>query len=99
MTNDDRVVEQLHCFGNLALVLRSVNSEFGNRPYREERFRTKNRARLDSLKMALIYENETWGDVHALSHQNAMIACMEEYCGATPCGGVETEMRPLVLLG
>jgi hypothetical protein len=84
--DEDRVVEQLHCFGNLALVSRSVNSEFGNRPYREkrERFRTNNKARLDSLKMALIYGNETWGDAQVLAHQNAMIECMDRYCGSTP---------------
>jgi hypothetical protein len=86
--DEDRVVEQLHCFGNLALVSRSVNSEFGNRPYREkrERFRTNNKAHLDSLKMALIYDNETWGDAQALAHQNAMITCMEEYYDSTLTG-------------
>lgn len=84
--DEDCVVEQLHCFGNLALVSRSVNSEFGNRPYREkrERFRTNNKARLDSLKMALIYDNETWGDAQALKHQNAMITVMEKYYDSTP---------------
>lgn len=84
--DEDRVVEQLHCFGNLALVSRSVNSEFGNRPYREkrERFRTNNKARLDSLKMDLIYGHPSWGDAQALSHQNAMIRCMEEYHDSTP---------------
>lgn len=86
--DEDRVVEQLHCFGNLALVSRSVNSEFGNRPYREkrERFRTNNKARLDSLKMALIYDSETWGDSQALAHQNAMIERMGEYYESTPVG-------------
>ncbi len=84
--DEDRVVEQLNCFGNLALVSRSVNSEFGNRPYREkrERFRTNNKARLDSLKMALIYGSETWGDAQALAHQEAMIECMDRYYLSTP---------------
>ncbi len=78
----------MHCFGNLALVSRSVNSEFGNRPYREkrERFRTNNKARLDSLKMDLIYDHSTWGDAQALAHQNAMIECMDRYCNTTSAG-------------
>lgn len=86
--DEDRVVEQLHCFGNLALVSRSVNSEFGNRPYLEkrERFRTNNKARLDSLKMDLIYDHTTWGDAQALAHQNAMIECMNRYCNTKPAG-------------
>jgi hypothetical protein len=68
-------------FGNLALVSRSVNSEYGNLPFNEkrERFRSRNNDRLDSLKMALVYENERWSDDAALKHRDAMITYFDCY--------------------
>lgn len=70
--------EILDCFGNLGLVSRSINSEYGNKPYVEKRARfiERNQSRVDSLKLALIYENEQWNDVLALAHQQQML---EEY--------------------
>ena len=70
--------EILNCFGNLGLVSRSINSEYGNKPYVEKRARfiERNQSRVDSLKLALIYENEQWNDVLALAHQQQML---EEY--------------------
>lgn len=70
-------------FGNLALVSRSVNSEYGNLPFIEKRarFETRNAGRLDSLKMALVYESERWSDEAALKHRDAMIAYFERYFG------------------
>lgn len=63
-------------FGNLALVSRGVNSEYGNKPYVEKRvrFRERNARRADSLKLALIYENEHWNDELANRHRERMIA-------------------------
>ena len=83
--DDDRVDAALNHFGNLALVSRSLNSEYGNLPYNEkrQRFLNKNKNRLDSLKMARIYENEQWDDTKAFAHQNAMIACLQTYCEST----------------
>jgi hypothetical protein len=86
--DDNRVNEALHYFGNLALVSRRVNSEYGNLPFNEkrQRFLNSNKNRLDSLKMDLIYENEIWNDAQALAHQKEMIECMELYCNDTPKG-------------
>jgi hypothetical protein len=74
----------LNKFGNLALVSRSINSEYSNLPYNEkrQRFKNNNAIKLDSLKMALIYEqHESWDDDIAIAHENAMISEMNEYLG------------------
>jgi hypothetical protein len=67
--------EILDTFGNLALVSRSLNSEYGNKPYNEKQrhFENHNRERIDSLKMAAIYRSKTWGDSEAGVHQQEMI--------------------------
>lgn len=84
--DDNQVKQALNHFGNLALVSRSLNSEYGNLPYNEkrQRFLNNNKSRLDSLKMDLIYENEEWNDTKAFAHQQEMIGCMDAYCNATP---------------
>lgn len=84
--DDNRVDEALHHFGNLALVSRSVNSEYGNLPYNEkrQRFHNRNKARVDSLKLDLIYRNRQWSDELAFAHQAEMIRCMDRYCDETP---------------
>lgn len=76
--------EVLDTFGNLALVSRGVNSEYGNKPYAEKRarFRERNARRVDSLKLALIYENEPWGDVLANKHREQMILEYQDYFDA-----------------
>ena len=73
--------EMLDCFGNLALVSRSLNSEYSNLPFNEkrQRFLNKNKNSVDSLKMTLIYEHEVWNDELASSHQNEMIKHFESY--------------------
>lgn len=82
---DDNLVDQaLNHFGNLALVSRSLNSEYGNLPYNEKRQKfinkNTNTNRLDSLKMCLIYEkNEQWNDDKAFEHQNEMIGYLNSY--------------------
>lgn len=82
----NQVGKALDCIGNLALVSRSLNSEYGNLPFNEkrQRFHNKNRTRVDSLKMYLIYENEQWGDKQAFAHQKNMIECLDLYCTNTP---------------
>jgi len=84
--DDNRVNQALDHFGNLALVSRSLNSEYGNLPYNEkrQRFLNNNKSRLDSLKMDLIYENDQWNDTKAFAHQQEMIGCLDAYCNATP---------------
>lgn len=83
--DDNRVNQALDHFGNLALVSRSLNSEYGNLPFNEkrQRFFNNNKSRLDSLKMDLIYENERWNDTKAFTHQKEMIGCLDTYCSAT----------------
>ncbi|MEH7883785.1 DUF262 domain-containing HNH endonuclease family protein [Bacillus sp. JJ1609] len=75
--------ELLNSLGNLALVSRSINSEYSNLPFNEkrQRFMNNNREKLDSLKMDLIYENKTWNDEMARKHQIEMIKMMNEYLG------------------
>lgn len=84
--DSDRVDQSLHCFGNLALVSRSLNSEYGNMPFNEkrEKFVKKKKARLDSLKMDLIYESKNWGDDQAFAHQRELIECLDDYIRNTP---------------
>ena len=73
----------LDCFGNLALVSRSINSEYSNLPFNEkrQRFKNKNSEKLDSLKMDLIYTNEIWNDKLAEQHQEEMIEVVNKYLG------------------
>lgn len=84
--DDNRVEKALNHFGNLALVSRSLNSDYSNLPFNEkrQRFLNNNKSRLDSLKMDLIYECEQWSDEKAFTHQQAMIDCLDCYCNDTP---------------
>jgi hypothetical protein len=70
----------LDTFGNLALVSRSINSEYSNKPFNEKRqqFWNRNTNRIDSLKLALIYGNETWDDALAKDHQDEMITLITD---------------------
>jgi len=79
--DDNRVETMLHHFGNLALVSRSLNSEYSNLPFNEkrQRFLNNNKQKVDSLKMDLIYRSETWDDAIAREHQDAMIGRFDEY--------------------
>lgn len=80
---DKNVVSEdvLNTFGNLALVSRSINSEYGNKPYNEKRqhFLNRNMTSVDSLKMDLIYENLVWNDELAIDHQYKMIELLDKY--------------------
>jgi len=83
-TDTNKVSEHwLNRFGNLALVSRSINSEYSNLPFNEKRQRYFNKrnheSRPDSLKMDLIYANTTWGDTQAKRHQDAMLAAVREH--------------------
>jgi hypothetical protein len=72
---------QINKFGNLALVSRSINSEFSNKPFREkrERFLYNNVNDIDSLKLSLVYANSTWDDEICEMHQNEMKQYMIDY--------------------
>lgn len=88
-------------FGNLALVSRSINSEYGNRPFTEKReqFRNRNKVRLDSLKMALIYEHKEWSDALATAHGSAMINLIKRYfeCTSFECESLPRSESPRFL--
>ena len=81
-TVSDAVRDQ---FGNLALVSRSINSEYSNLPFVEKRtrFLNRNTTRIDSLKSMLIYRNEMWNDALALEHQRQMISVVKDYLQLT----------------
>ncbi|WP_157831712.1 HNH endonuclease family protein [Pseudomonas sp. YY-1] len=75
--------EWLDRFGNLALVSRSINSEYGNLPFNEKRQRFLNKReyekRPDSLKLDLIYSNVRWGEAAADAHQSAMVTAFRNH--------------------
>lgn len=77
----DLVDQMLDRFGNLALVSGSVNSENSNRPFNEKRlrFHNRNNEKVDSLKLALLFENKTWSDKLAEDHERDMIKCFDDY--------------------
>ncbi len=86
--DDNRVENMLDRFGNLALVSRSLNSEYSNLPFNEkrQRFINNNKSTVDSLKMRVIYGHETWNDALAQAHENAMISAFDEYAASLKSG-------------
>ena len=76
--------DYLNSFGNLALVSRERNSEFGNLTFKEKK--AKFHAYKDEnqhLKMSLIYANENWGDEKCQEHLKdiKMKICQYMNCG------------------
>ncbi|MBU3824737.1 MAG: DUF262 domain-containing HNH endonuclease family protein [Candidatus Oceanisphaera merdipullorum] len=75
--------DMLDDFGNLALVSRNLNSEYGNLPFNEKQSRYHNKKlavqRPESLKMDLIYQHKNWGDEQVAQHQAAMLKALEQY--------------------
>ena len=71
----------LDSFGNLGLVSRSLNSEFSNNTFRvkREKFIEKMLIKIESFKLALIYNNTQWSDDLAQKHCQEMIIEYEEY--------------------
>ncbi|MCG9792122.1 DUF262 domain-containing protein [Flavobacterium algicola] len=83
---DKVCVEQLDKIGNLVLVTRSINSEYGDQPYKVKRARfidKKNKGSYDSLKSDLIYGNDTWNDGLAKKHQEKILEVLEKYFDKT----------------
>ena len=81
-TDVNRVSENmLNKLGNLALVSRSINSEYSNLPFNEkrQRFKNNNSYKVDSLKMDILYQNISWSDYIAQQHQDNMIKAFEQY--------------------
>jgi hypothetical protein len=68
--------------GNLVLVTRSINSEYGDLPFmvKQAKFKDKKEnGSFDSLKSDLIYENMNWNDEKADDHQDKMIRIIDGY--------------------
>ena len=71
----------LHDFGNLALVSRSLNSEFSDKSFGEKRqqFIYNHHKKGVSLKLEYIYQNEVWTGEEIQKHQKNMIDKMQAY--------------------
>lgn len=83
---DKVCVEQLDSFGNLVLVTRSINSEYGDLSYKEKRAKFANKREkgsYDSLKSDLIYCNGEWNDGAAAAHREEMIKTISKYLEKT----------------
>jgi hypothetical protein len=79
---DKLCLTQLHNFGNLALVTRSINSEYSDFPYRVKKAKfedKKSKGNYDSLKSDIIYKHSSWSDQLAIRHQNDMINLLQTY--------------------
>ncbi|MEP6514507.1 MAG: DUF262 domain-containing HNH endonuclease family protein [Parafilimonas sp.] len=59
-------------FGNLVLVSRGINSEYGNKTFRTKRSEFVDKPNYDSLKSALIFENHVWNDELCNQHREKM---------------------------
>ena len=83
---DKVCIEQLDKMGNLVLVTRSINSEYGDQPYKVKRARfidKKTKGSYDSLKSDLIYSNDTWSDDLAKTHQEKILEVLGRYFDKT----------------
>ena len=68
--------------GNLVLVTRSINSEYGDQPYKVKQARfidKRTKGFYDSLKSDLIYSNEFWNDELAKWHQEKIFKIIDNY--------------------
>lgn len=71
--------DRLNDFGNLVLLSVGMNSEYSNKSFVEKRASFRERKRLESLKSALIFENEKWNWDLCKQHRNTVINLFEEY--------------------
>jgi len=72
----------LDTFGNLALVTRNINSEYGHNEYnvKQRQFlNNKKDNRIDSLKLDLIYASDEWNDELCNAHNLKMQQVMKDY--------------------
>lgn len=71
----------LHSFGNLALVSRERNSEFGNKPFEVKQldFKTKKDDESNNLKMSMIYSKYKWGDDACRDHLQEIKQLVSRY--------------------
>lgn len=79
--------KRLDDFGNLVLLAVGMNSEYSNKSFAEKRTSFFEKKRLDSLKSALIFENQKWSWALCDQHRNEMITLFEEYFKKTMNNG------------
>lgn len=68
-----------HQFGNLALVSREFNSEASNHEFNKKKAGFEGKTTLESLKLALIYANDSWGDGKAKDHHRKVMNVLCDY--------------------
>lgn len=77
--SDDEKKKRLDDFGNLVLLAVGMNSEYSNKSFAEKRTSFFEKKRLDSLKSALIFENQKWNWSLCQQNRNEIIALFNEY--------------------
>lgn len=82
LTGDEKK-KRLDDFGNLVLLAVGMNSEYSNKSFAEKRTSFFEKKRLDSLKSALIFENEKWNWILCQENRNAIIKLFGEYFDKT----------------
>jgi hypothetical protein len=65
--------KRLNDFGNLALLNVSQNSSYSNQDVKKKQIDFNNKTTYDSLKLKLIYDEQTWDENTIKKHRNAMI--------------------------
>lgn len=78
----DRIPDDLlHCFGNLALVTRSLNSEMSNKGFsiKKAEFEERHRGQGVSFKLEDIYANTKWQKDEIKTHQDKMVRAFNQY--------------------
>lgn len=75
--------KRLDDFGNLVLLAVGMNSEYSNKSFAEKRTSFFEKKRLDSLKSALIFQNQKWNWVLCEQHKNEIITLFQEYFNKT----------------
>lgn len=79
---DKVCVKMLDSMGNLVLVTRSINSEYGDKSFGRKKslfIDKKGKGSLDSLKSDLIYSENSWSDKKAMEHHQFIIELLEQY--------------------
>jgi hypothetical protein len=70
-------------FGNLVLISPGLNSEYSNKAFLEKRGKFIEKQVPDSLKSALIFENEGWNWDLCAAHRNDMIQLLVDHVNLT----------------
>jgi len=77
--SDEEKKKRLDDFGNLVLLTVGINSEYSNKSFAEKRTSFFEKKRLDSLKSALIFDNEEWNWKLCETHRDKTIDLFGKY--------------------